>query len=641
MSPAGNHKRLNTWVSTGNGRYLFAGLLAGALGLAGCLTTSDERANYDRLQELVDNAKSESINDKFVKSGLQALADGKAHDANRHFGRALKFDPGNSRLHFLNGLAYHLRAEAGDGAQFDFAKVGYGLALQFDPSDYWAHYLLGRIEYRQRNYHEAQEAFASATLLAPDKPQILLALAAASYYRRDLKTAYTAILRAAKKAPDNPKIAQAAAIIFAASGKFDDAKAELVRFGELDTGNKFREQLISTRLKDWRQVHAGIKASATSAPGQVQLAQDASDILGSDAATEGISPSSSDSSGLDDSSTTTDSTAAKKPKIPKMALVDLTIIRSEEISSTTKGVNLLTGLQVAFNYTALSLNDTKTQDLVNPANSTHTLTNTKLVSLAAPAAINYSLNIFNDNVDYNEVLARPTLTAVDGKTSEFFSGAILHVELDGVAGSQGTVESIPVGVRLQVTPTFLSDETVRYDVQAARAFIENRAAQAGFNNFTQTSKTEVKGSVVMKFGETLVISGLSEREDERLKDGVPFLQSLPGVQYFFSQENTTNTKKSVLILVTPRKPRYTYSEGTPKPEAKAKNTTTAQQPNLKTLKSRPDWFKHAHHVDAIIGHMKDRPLFRQFRAGDVSMEEWENPFTLTKILERTISFLYY
>lgn len=371
------------------------------------------------------------------------------------------------------------------------------------------------------------------------------------------------------------------------------------------------------------------------------MAQDASDILGFDAATEGLSPSSSDSSLTDDSSGTTDGTTgtAKTTKIPKMALVDVTIIRSEEINSTIKGVNLLTGLQVAFNYTALSLNDTKTQDLVNPINPTYTLTNTKLVSLAAPQAINYSLNIFNDNVDYNEVLARPTLTAVDGKTSEFFSGAILHVELDGVAGSEGTIESIPIGVRLQVTPTFLTDKTVRYEVQAARAFIENRAAQAGFNNFTQTTKTEVKGSVIMRFGEALVISGLSEIEDERLKDGVPLLQSIPGVQYLFSQENTTNTKKSVLILVTPRKPRYTYSEGTPKPDAK--KTADAKQPNLKTLKSRPDWFKHAHHVDAIIGHMQTRPLFREFRTGDVSMEDWENPFTLSAILERTISFLYY
>jgi tetratricopeptide (TPR) repeat protein len=617
-------------ISRRQSQFMLSSIFASSLLVAGCLTNKQNIQSYDVIHKLVEKADSNRINDKFIKAGLLGLEDGKLDEANRSFSKALKFDPANSKIHFLNGLAYHLRAEAGDGSQYDYAKIGYGLALQFDPSDYWAAYLLGRIKFRQQNYRGAQEDFASAVLLAPKHPQILLALAAASYYARDLNTAHTAIDRASHAAPQDPNILHASAIIYAATGKKDKASLQLAAFTRSDGAGAFRKSNLTARVSDWARAHR--------TPGAVQLAQDGSNILGSDATTEGVGPST-DSSG---DGSTHGSAATAGGKIPKMALVDVAIIRSEERVSSIKGVNLLSGLQVAFQYTALNLNATKTQDAVNPANTTNVFTNTKAVSLASPAAINYSLNIFNDNSDYNEVLARPTLTAVDGKASEFFSGAILHVELDGVAGSEGTVQAIPIGVRLKVTPNFLNDTMVRYDVEVARAFIENRAAQSNFNNFTQTSKTEVKGSVVMRFGETLVISGLSEREDEKLKDGVPFLQTLPGIQYLFSQENTSTTKKSVLILVTPREPRYTYADGTPKQSKKAaQKKAAAARPSLSILKNRPDWFKPANNVDTIIGHMKDRTLYNEFRAGDVKMEAWENPLLLSEILRRTISFLYY
>jgi Flp pilus assembly protein TadD len=620
-------------------RLYFFALLGLAAFATGCISSgSDKGTPFSGVQELIEQAKSERINDRFIKAGLTALEEGDYLIANREFGAALKFDPANPRLHFLNGLAYHLRAEAGDGSQFDFARIGYGLAVQFDPSDYWAHYLIGRIDYRRQRYEDAQEAFASAALVAPNNPTILVALAAASYYARDLKTANSAIRKALDVGGKNEQAAQIATMIFAASGKFRDSETQLVRFGQLAESNRFRREHLKTRLADWRRIYS---AQHIARPGP-QLAQDdTSDILGSDNTTEGVTaPTSDDSSSSSSDSSSGTQKQGDMTKIPEMALVDVTIIRSEEISTTIKGVNLLSGLQAAFNYTALSLNDVKTQDLVSPVNTTHTLTNTKAVSLAAPAAINYSLNIFNDNGDYNEVLARPTLTAVDGKTSEFFAGSVLHVELDGVAGSEGTVTTVPIGVRLQVTPNFLTKDTVRYEVEAARAYIEDRSAQSNFNNFTQTTKTEVKGSVVMRFGETLVISGLSEREDERLKDGVPILQDVPGLQYLFSQENKLKSKKSILILVTPRRPRYTYADGTAKPAEKSSKKPKAK-PGLKSLTSRPDWFQPETHVDAVLNHLQERTLFNQFRAGDVRLERWENPFTLSEILKRTLSFLYY
>ena len=50
--------------------------------------------------------------------------------------------------------------------------------------------------------------------------------------------------------------------------------------------------------------------------------------------------------------------------------------------------------------------------------------------------LTYSLNIFNNAYDRNEVIARPTILVEDQKKSTFFSGGTLHIVIEGgVAGS--------------------------------------------------------------------------------------------------------------------------------------------------------------------------------------------------------------
>ena len=256
-------------------------------------------------------------------------------------------------------------------------------------------------------------------------------------------------------------------------------------------------------------------------------------------------------------------------------------------------------------------------------------------------AATYSLNIFNDNNDHNEVLARPSLVAMHGQQSQFFTGAVWHVQMDGVAGSEGTVQDVPIGIKLSVTPTFLSCGEIQLEVSASRAFIEGRSSEPSFNTFTQTIKTTFTANVVMKFDDTLIISGLSEKETEKLNDGVPFLQDLPVLQYLFSHEDTLDFTKSVLILLTPRKPQYTHADGSSKTDRANPADADAAQPSLNELKGRPDWFKPASNLDAVFQHLEDRRLFKEFRSGDVRLEKWEDEFGLGLRIERAVDFLYF
>ncbi|NQU58812.1 MAG: hypothetical protein HQ513_16410 [Rhodospirillales bacterium] len=594
--------------------------------LSACSTTPTDISDYrdggsGNLSAMVKEVKSDRLSDPFIKAGLTALDKSDFVIANKAFNKALKFDPTDPNLHFLNALTYHLRSQAGDSSQLEMAKVGYGLAIQYDPSNYWAAYQLGQITFKEQRYRDAQDAFAYTLLYAPENPEFLRALATASYHAQDLETALDSITKAAELMPNDPDITYDSAMIKAAAGNLSGANVDLAIYNRLTDGkDSFRKANLTSRMGDWRRFHKNKP--------YLQLAQSTSDIFGSTATTEGVKVDSNDSSS---SSTTAKVTSTK------MTLVDVVIIRSEERLTTNKGVNLLSGLSATLGGT-VTYNKIDAFNADAAATDTNNLTWAPSLTFASSA---YSLAIFNDVNDRNEVLARPTLVSLDGKKSEFFSGAIWHVELTGSAGSEGAVQDIPVGIKLDVTPKFLGKDMVELNVSAARAFVENRSSTANFNNFAQTSKTLVTANVAMKFGQTLILSGLSEKETETVRDGVPLLQDIPVIQYLFSNESTVDFTKSVLILLTPRKARYTFEDGTEKVDQAAPSDKDAKQESLKELQTRDDWFRPAATVDSVFYHLRNGRFFKEFHSGDVRMEKWDYPGRLERMIERTIDFIYY
>jgi len=615
-------------------------LLAGTLSACNVTTnsllsstslTSVEQASSTNFSDMIKNVKSDRLGDPYIRAGLRALDNQNLQVASKAFNKALKFDPSDPNLHFLNALTYHLQAAKGDTSKLDMAKVGYDLALRYDPSNFWAAYQLGQISFGEQRYREAQDAFAFALLYDEDNPDILRALATASYYAQDLDTALGAITKASELRPEDTNIAYDAALYNAAAGQDGQAQAQLAVFnsGALDV-SAFRKRHLTNRVEDWQKFHKSNDA-------KLHMAQSVTDIFGS-TKTQGIKADSNSSSSSKSVTSSKDAADTKmKADHKSMALVDVVIIRSEEHTATSKGVNLLSGLSSTLSGTLFSMADSR---VVNPygANSgTTTFTVSPSFSLSA----SYSLNIFNDNYDKNEVLARPTLVALNNKKSEFFSGAVFHVELTGSAGSQGAVQSVPVGVKLDVTPKFYGPDEVELKVTAARAFIEGRSSNAGFNNFAQTTKNLVTANVTMKFGDTLVLSGLSEKETENLRDGVPLLQDIPIVQYLFSSENTLEYTKSVLILITPRKPNYTYEDGSAKIDLQNPADANTPQGYLKELKNSAEWRAPASNLDAVFWHLKDGKFFKEFRSGDVRLEKWNYPDRLERMTERAVQFLYY
>jgi len=357
------------------------------------------------------------------------------------------------------------------------------------------------------------------------------------------------------------------------------------------------------------------------------------------------SSSDDDSSDSDTSFTSDGDDKAKKKKqvAPKMAHFDVTIIRTEEIYQSSRGVNFLNGLKTQFD----GVIGNWSQDGIGRENLDATTLGvtgqmTKGFSFSIPSSlsINYSLNIANDNMDKNEVIARPTIIAVDGKTSDFFSGAVFHVELSASSGSLGTVTDVPVGVHLSVKPDFIDDKSMVVKVQAARHYIEGKDANAGFQNFTQTVKNTVSANVTLGFDETLIIAGLSEKNEETVTDEVPILGDVPILQYFLSNRKEVNVTKSIVILLTPRHPKHAHSDGTKKNQKQTKHNWPESK-NLKELKEQNDWSKVGPNLRIVLHEMSKFAPFREYRTGDMNLESWSRLGDSRGFWNRFLKYLYF
>jgi len=591
-----------------------------------------------------------------VKEGVRHLRSSRYEQAGKSFSQGLRLNPSDANLHFLNALSYHLRSLSGDQSMLDFAEAGYALSLRFDSGNYWAAYLLGHVYFEQKRFVDAQNQFSYALIFAPEKPAFLRAMAAASYYAKSVDLSHWAAEKSLRADPRSVASWRAAAITRAAVGDFAGAREGLGTYQKLlvslPASPETAYASAAERVEDWRDFYDGLLLA--------QAPAETPSVFGTDSKPEGRSldlgdtgtsnyydtPGTQPAAGPTPTADPASAMPSEDPpagpasvepraNIPKMTLVDVVIIRTEENRSQAMGVNLLDGIKATLTGTLYAFN--RVTGFSQGGAGAYAMTHTIAPTLAL-AGLQYNLNIFNDGINKAEVLARPSLLAVDNRPSTFYSGAVLHVQLDS-NNSDGSLVDVPVGITMSVTPTFLDADTVSLTVHAERSFIDARNEKLGFSVFSQTSQTRVDANAVLRFGETLVLSGLSENSTDRSKSGVPFLQAIPGVQYLFARRTQAQTKSSVLILLSPNKQRYADDITASAQGAEAAAREAPKSVHVDALRRKAK-IPVRTNVDAVIAELQRGRYFREIRTGDLQLDAWHDADSIVGSLKRSLGFLY-
>ena len=222
------------------------------------------------------------------------------------------------------------------------------------------------------------------------------------------------------------------------------------------------------------------------------------------------------------------------------------------------------------------------------------------------AAISYEVNIANVSEQRVAFLARPHLTTISGTPATFLAGGdIVFV----VAGNiSGDIKPYPFGTTLEVTPTLLRTQgegglpRVRLSVKAGRKiFLALTDLYGGAEGSSAVfENVEVTSEAVVNLNQTLILTGLNQREHRTIKSGVPGLRSIPVIKYLFSESVTTTSDLAIVILLTPRDPAF-WDERTrkAKEEFVEKRRAFVQalrgtDEDMRRFKERyPDWDKLA------------------------------------------------
>ena len=586
-------------------------------------------------------------------AAVKFIQRGELPQASRAINEALQLSPGNSQLHFLNAFVYHLQAKQGDSQKNEMAIEGYQQALRIDPANWIAREFLGLAFLDHGRYADAKAQLTEVLMMTPDSQVAINGLMTASYLTGDAVTAcLMADQLSAGAAPPNPAMLRSAVAVYASCGAFD--KAQNVR-GKLATTPAEADRL-DRRVAQWKSFYD--RQPALSGGAVVQHA-----YLGAANARAAIVPTQAftlpkvppprpvTSAPVAAAAPATATAPADAPAIalaapaaiaadatgPRMVLVDVVLVSMQDQVSTSKGVNLLSALTLQLGSTAGNLAAfSRAISSVATGGAPGTTTTTITRAVTVPA-LSYSLNIANASNAINEVLARPTLAAIEGMPSEFFSGTNLSAGIVS-ASTQGGTTIVPLekrfGIKLAVTPVFLANDKVQLKVEAQRTSLTASIDNPKVAYQIESGEITANANVVMTLGDTLVLSGLTEKSSTQTRDGVPVLQDLPGVQYLFSKKQSNDLQRSVLMLITPRTPAYTARNGV--------EQAAGLDPAVKALREKFGFKGDTPaNTDAVLSQLNGNLMFREFRQGDVVIERWERMDSTGERLRQALEFLYY
>jgi len=111
-----------------------------------------------------------------------------------------------------------------------------------------------------------------------------------------------------------------------------------------------------------------------------------------------------------------------------------------------------------------------------------------------------------------------------------------------------TIQQRKTGVKVTVTPRVNANGLVIMEIEQS---IEN-FGDGETNNNPDILTREIKSSVAVQSGETIVLGGLINEQNDHKKSGIPFLHELPLIGPLFGNTTKTKRKTELVILITPR-----------------------------------------------------------------------------------------
>jgi type IV pilus assembly protein PilQ len=148
------------------------------------------------------------------------------------------------------------------------------------------------------------------------------------------------------------------------------------------------------------------------------------------------------------------------------------------------------------------------------------------------------------NENKGEILANPRVMTSDRVPATITQGVQIPYTTQGQGGASTTTWQDAV-LKLQVTPQITPNGNVIMELWVTK----NNPSADGTGSI---EKREVKTTVQINDGETVVLGGVYEYDSGQDNYKIPFLGDLPGIGFLFRKTQVSDRKRELLVFVTPK-----------------------------------------------------------------------------------------
>ena len=158
------------------------------------------------------------------------------------------------------------------------------------------------------------------------------------------------------------------------------------------------------------------------------------------------------------------------------------------------------------------------------------------------------------NVTDVKVLSNPSLVVLDnqpatlqvGDQVPFSTGSATVLTSNNTVVN--TIDYKNTGIILRVLPRANANGNIVLDIEQEISSV----SPASVGALTPTiSQRKVKSSIAVTSGQTVLLAGLISESENKQRQGIPILDSIPGVGDAFSHQNTTRTRTELILFIRP------------------------------------------------------------------------------------------
>jgi general secretion pathway protein D len=155
-----------------------------------------------------------------------------------------------------------------------------------------------------------------------------------------------------------------------------------------------------------------------------------------------------------------------------------------------------------------------------------------------------------------QVLSSPNLLVLNNQPARIQVGDQVPISTQSAvstlapgAPQVNSIEYRDTGVILNVTPRVNASGLVLLDI--AEEVSNPTSTTTSTISSPTISQRRVTSSVAVSDGQTIALGGLIQDSRSKGKDGIPFLQDIPVLGFFFGTHNNALTRTELIVLITP------------------------------------------------------------------------------------------